>query len=74
LLEVTANSLRREDQHIAHQVRGPRRKTRANRPVVERLVPDLVVEIVEQVFGKLSSGRLATAASSAPLASNCNLR
>src|SRR5262249_3424926 len=53
LLEVSTNTLRRDDQHIAHQCRRPGREARANRPVTERLIPNLVLDIVIEVIRKI---------------------
>jgi hypothetical protein len=53
LLERKRQALGRKDKYLTHQICRPPRETGANRPVVERLVPDLVLDVVEQMLRKL---------------------
>src|ERR1700722_3065426 len=53
LLETVAEPLRREDEDFAHQRRGPAGESGAQRAVGQRRIPDLVLDVVKQMLGKL---------------------
>src|SRR5580700_9610052 len=52
LFEGMAEALWREDEDFAHQRRGPAGKARAQRAVAERRIPNLVLDVVEQMLGE----------------------
>src|SRR5580693_8845324 len=53
LLETVAEPLRREDEDFAHQRRGPAGESGAQRAVGQRRIPDLVLDVVEKMLGKI---------------------
>src|ERR1700731_3404634 len=53
LLEGVPEPFWREDEDFAHQRRGPAGEAGAQRAVAERRIPDLVLDVVEQMLGKL---------------------
>src|SRR5579862_3244619 len=53
LLEGVAKPLRCEDEDFAHQRRGPAGEARLQGAVCQRRIPDLVRDVVEQMFRKL---------------------
>jgi len=52
LLEGVAEPLWREDDDFAHQRRRPAGEASAQRAVTKRRIPDLVLDVVEEMLGK----------------------
>jgi hypothetical protein len=59
LLEIEAEAFGSKDKNFAHQICCPGREPDPNRPVGEPLVPNLILDIVEEMFRKVGLDSLS---------------